>query len=129
MRIWNKKIDFTGLYIKDGSGLSRSNAISARHFCSLLIEMTKSPNYAAFLSTLPLSGCSGTLSGVCKNQLGHGKIRAKSGTMTRIKSYSGYVESTSGKKIAFTIIVNNFNCSSNEVVNQMETIFNAMSTY
>ena len=128
-KYWRPKIDLSGMYLKDGSGLSRSNAISARHFCSLLIEMTKSPNYAAFLSTLPLSGCSGTLSGVCKNQLGHGKIRAKSGTMTRIKSYSGYVESTSGKKIAFTIIVNNFNCSSNEVVNQMETIFNAMSTY
>ena len=128
-KFWRSKIDLTGMYIKDGSGLSRSNAISAKHFCNLLIQMSKSPNYAAFLSTLPLAGCSGTLSGVCKNQLGHGRIRAKSGTMNRVKSYSGYVESTSGKKIAFTIIVNNFNCSSSEVVNQMEKIFNTMSTY
>jgi len=128
-KYWGPKFDLTGMYLKDGSGLSRSNAISAKHFCNLLVEMTKSPNYTAFLSTLPMAGCSGTLSGVCKNQLGHGKIRAKSGTMNRVKSYSGYVDSTSGKKIAFTIIINNFNCSSNEVVNEMEKIFNAMSTY
>ena len=128
-RFWNKRIDFTGLYLKDGSGLSRSNAISARHFCSLLQEMYKSKNYTDFLSTLPLAGCSGTLSGVCKNQLGHGKIKAKSGTMNRVKSYSGYVDSDSGKKIAFAIIVNNFNCSSSMVVDQMEKIFNAMAVY
>ena len=72
---------------------------------------------------------SGTLTSVCKNQLGHGKIRAKSGSMNRIKSYAGYIDSTSGKKIAFAIIVNNFNCSASMVVDQMEKIFNAMSTY
>ncbi len=128
-KYWEKKFDCSGLYIKDGSGLSRTNAISSKHFCDLLSEMYKSPNYKAFLSTLPLSGCSGTLTSVCKNQLGHGKIRAKSGTMNRIKSYAGYIDSTSGKKIAFAIIVNNFNCSASMVVDQMEKIFNVMSTY
>ena len=128
-KYWQSKFDLTGLYIKDGSGLSRSNAISSRHFCNLLSEMSKSVNYTDFLSTLPVAGCSGTLSGVCKNQLGHGRVRAKSGTMSRIKSYSGYVDSSSGKKIAFAIIVNNFNCSSSVVVDQMEKIFNTMSVY
>ena len=128
-KYWNKRLNFTGLYIKDGSGLSRSNAISARHFCDLLQEMYKSPNYSDFLSTLPLAGCSGTLSDVCKNQLGHGKIKAKSGTLNRVKAYSGYVDSESGKKIAFAIIVNNFNSSSSAVVHQMEKIFNVMAVY
>ena len=128
-KFWNKKIDFTGLYIKDGSGLSRSNAISSSHFCSLLEFMYTSPNYKDYLSTLPLAGCSGTLSGVCINQMGHGKIRAKSGTMNRVKAYSGYVDSDSGKKIAFAIIINNFNCSSSTVVDQMEKVFNVMAVY
>jgi D-alanyl-D-alanine carboxypeptidase/D-alanyl-D-alanine-endopeptidase (penicillin-binding protein 4) len=128
-KFWSKRLNFTGLYIKDGSGLSRSNAISARHFCDLLQEMYKSSNYADFLSTLPLAGCSGTLSDVCKNQLGHGRIKAKSGTLNRVKAYSGYVDSESGKKIAFAIIVNNFNSSSSVVVDQMEKIFNVMATY
>lgn len=125
-KYWKNKIDFTGLYIKDGSGLSRSNAISAKHFCSLLKEMYKSPNYKDFYNTLPIAGISGTLSSVCKNQPGQGKIHAKSGTINRIKSYAGYIETKSGKTVAFAFIVNNYNCSANTVVNLMENVFNAI---
>ena len=128
-KYWKSKINLNGFYLKDGSGLSRSNAISSKHFCDLLIEMSKSVNYLDFKSTLPIAGICGTLTGVCKNQLGHGRVIAKSGTMNRVKAYSGYVDSVSGKRIAFAIIVNNFNCSSNEVVEQMEKVFNAMANY
>jgi D-alanyl-D-alanine carboxypeptidase/D-alanyl-D-alanine-endopeptidase (penicillin-binding protein 4) len=126
---WSKRINTAGLYINDGSGLSRTNAVNASHFCELLKSMSESINYPLFLSTLPVAGVSGTLGSVCKNQAAHGKLKAKSGTMTRIKSYSGYVESKSGKLIAFAIIVNNFNCSSSVVVDQMEKVFNAMAVY
>ncbi|MBI1837696.1 MAG: D-alanyl-D-alanine carboxypeptidase/D-alanyl-D-alanine-endopeptidase [Flavobacteriia bacterium] len=128
-KFWESKFDFTGLYIKDGSGLSRSNAVSAKHFCNLLIEMSKSPNYNVFLNTLPVAGISGTLASVCKNQPGEGRIKAKSGTINRIKAYSGYVETTTGKTIAFAIIVNNYNCSSSTLVDAMEKIFNTMVYY
>jgi len=128
-KYWKSKINLNGFYLKDGSGLSRSNAISAKHFCDLLTAMSKSVNYLDFKSTLPIAGVCGTLTDVCSNQLGQGRVVAKSGTMNRIKAYSGYVDSISGKKIAFAIIVNNFNCSSNEVVQEMEKIFNAMANY
>ena len=52
-----------------------------------------------FFSTLPIAGESGTLKSLCKGQSGQGRIFAKSGTMSGIKSYSGYVHSSSGKKI------------------------------
>lgn len=126
---WSKRINTAGLYINDGSGLSRTNAVNAAHFCELLKSMSESINYPLFLSTLPVAGVSGTLSSVCRNQAGQGKIKAKSGTMSRIKSYSGYVESKSGKLISFAVIVNNYNCSSSTVVDQMEKVFNAMATY
>ena len=128
-KYWKPKINFGGLYIKDGSGLSRSNAISAKHFCNLLVEMSKSSNYNAFLSTLPVAGISGTLSTVCRKQPGEGRIKAKSGTINRIKAYTGYVESKSGKLIAFAFIINNYNCSSSSVVDQMEKVFNEMAIY
>lgn len=125
---WNGKIPVSGMFIKDGSGLSRSNAISPRHFCDLLTYMAKnSKQFDAFFATLPVAGVSGTLSSVCKNQAGEGRIHAKSGTMNRIKSYAGYVDSKSGKRIAFSIIVNNYNCTSNTVVDRMEKVFNAMA--
>jgi serine-type D-Ala-D-Ala carboxypeptidase/endopeptidase (penicillin-binding protein 4) len=126
---WKEKINIKGCHITDGSGLSRSNAVSASHFCELLSYMNKSKMAKSFYETLPISGESGTLSGVCRNQVGHGRVHAKSGTINRIKAYAGYVESKSGKKIAFALIINNFNCSSSYTVDQMEKVFNAMASY
>lgn len=128
MEYWTGKIPTSGLMLKDGSGLSRSNAISAQHFCDLLRYMQTSPHFETFYGTLPIAGVSGTLSSVCKNQLAQGRLRAKSGTMRKIKSYAGYVETISGKKIAFAIIVNNYDCSSEGVVDRMEKLFNTMTS-
>ncbi|MDH4472157.1 MAG: D-alanyl-D-alanine carboxypeptidase/D-alanyl-D-alanine-endopeptidase [Fluviicola sp.] len=126
---WTGKIPVSGMFIKDGSGLSRGNAISPRHFCDLLKFMTTSKNFDVFYGTLPVAGISGTLSSVCKNQAAEGKIHAKSGTMNRIKSYCGYAETKGGKRIAFAFIANNYNCTSNAVVDRMEKVFNAMALY
>ncbi len=128
-KYWKDKIDTKGLYLKDGSGLSRTNAVSAYHYCSLLKYMSSSKYAKEFYNTLPISGESGTLRSVCRGQVGHGKIHAKSGTMSRIKSYAGYIESSTGKQIAFAFIVNNYNCSTSVVVDKMERIFNLLSQY
>lgn len=124
MSYWSGRINTIGLYISDGSGLSRNNAISASHFCEMLRYMSTTKEFDAFYGTLPVAGVSGTLSSVCKNQPGEGKIHAKSGTMKRIKAYSGYAETKSGKRICFSLIINNFNCSSEYTVQQMEKVFN-----
>ncbi|PWH85162.1 D-alanyl-D-alanine carboxypeptidase/D-alanyl-D-alanine endopeptidase [Brumimicrobium oceani] len=113
----------------DGSGLSRTNAFSAEHFVKLLKYMHKSENFTAYEETLPVAGLSGTLRSVCRGQAAQGKLKAKSGTMNRIKSYAGYVDSSSGKKIAFAIIVNNDDLSNYQLVKKMEVVFNSMARY
>lgn len=123
---WKGKINTDGLNLTDGSGLSRSNSVSARNFCSLLNYMYFSKNQDAFLSTLPVSGQSGTLTYFCKGQCSEGKIQAKSGTMKRVKSYAGYVSTTSGKKLTFALIVNNYSCSNSAMMKKMESLMNAM---
>jgi D-alanyl-D-alanine carboxypeptidase/D-alanyl-D-alanine-endopeptidase (penicillin-binding protein 4) len=123
---WKGKIYTDGLNLTDGSGLSRSNSVSARNFCSLLQYMYFSKNQEAFLSTLPVTGQSGTLTYFCKGQCSEGKIQAKSGTMKRVKSYAGYVSTTSGKKLTFALIVNNYNCSNTTIMKKMESLMNAM---
>jgi D-alanyl-D-alanine carboxypeptidase/D-alanyl-D-alanine-endopeptidase (penicillin-binding protein 4) len=124
---WNTRINTTGLYLKDGSGLSRSNGISAEHFCGLLNFMNQSKNKDVFRATLPVAGISGTLSDVCRNQAGQGRVFAKSGTMSRIKSYAGYVDTKSGKKLAFAIIFNNYNCSNTYLMKKIEKFMNTMA--
>ena len=95
----------------------------------LLKAMSVSKNYDAYLKTLPVAGKSGTLAGLCRDQPGQGRIIAKSGTMDKIKSYAGYVNSKSGKKIAFAIVVTNFTTSSSNVVGKMESVLNALAVY
>ena len=124
-----KKISFQGLYLKDGSGLSRSDGISADHFTQLLLLMHQSVNAQKFKSTLPVAGKSGTLSSLCKGQVGEGRIMAKSGTMSRIKSYAGYVKTTSGKELIFSIVITNYSCSNSAVTKKMEQVMNAMALY
>jgi D-alanyl-D-alanine carboxypeptidase/D-alanyl-D-alanine-endopeptidase (penicillin-binding protein 4) len=126
-KYWSAKWSTSGMHVNDGSGLSRMNAISASNFTSLLKAMNESSKGKRFRKSLPVAGVSGTMRNICKNQAGHGKIAAKSGSMTRIKSYAGYVDSSSGKKYAFALIVNNQTCSSYALVKKMEVVFNAIS--
>jgi D-alanyl-D-alanine carboxypeptidase/D-alanyl-D-alanine-endopeptidase (penicillin-binding protein 4) len=126
-KYWKEKIDFIGLNLKDGSGLSRNNAVSSEHFCLLLNQMRKSTHFDSFYRSLPVAGQSGTLSNVCTGEAAQGRVHAKSGTMNKIKSYSGYVNTKSGRKLSFAIVLNNFNCSNQAALAKIEELFNAMA--
>ena len=124
---WKSKINTEGLHVNDGSGLSRTNAISANHYTALLQYMHKSKYAAEFRKSLPIAGVSGTLTSVCKGQAAHNRMYAKSGTMNRIKSYAGYIDGKSGKQYAFALIANNYSCSSSALRQKMEAVFNAIA--
>lgn len=128
-KYWSTRISAEGLYINDGSGLSRSNAISASHFTDLLKYMHASVYAEDFKESLPVAGVSGTLKSVCSGQAAQGKLRAKSGSMSRIKSYAGYLETSSGQTLAFALIVNNYDGSSSSLKQKMERVFNQMVSY
>ena len=124
---WKTKINSEGLHINDGSGLSRTNAISAQHYISMLEYMSKCKYADEFKKTLPIAGISGTLRSVCKGQAAQNRMFAKSGTMNRIKSYAGYIDGKSGKKYAFALITNNYVCSATAMRQKMESVFNAIA--
>ena len=62
-----------------------------------------------------------------KNTSAEGKLRAKSGTVTRVKAYAGYVTSKSGREIAFSMSVNNFSGKSSETRDKLEKLMVALS--
>ena len=123
------KIDISGMKLKDGSGLSRKNAVSAQNFCALLSYINQSKLNKSFRSSLAIAGKSGTLSNICRSQMASGRVFAKSGTLSNVKAYAGYVNTLSGKNLAFAMIVNNFSGSRYKLVKQMELVFNAMASY
>ena len=130
-KYWSSKgIDMTGFYMNDGSGLSRSNAITASQLVEILAYMKLKSKYSkSFLSSLPVAGKTGTLRSIGKKTKIAGNLKAKSGTMTRIKSYAGYVKSASGRNLAFAIVINNHNCTSFQIKKKLEIVMVALGNY
>lgn len=130
INFWAKKgIDTKGLYISDGSGLSRFDGVSASHMVSILSYMNSSKSSTTFFNSLPIAGKSGTLATIGKGTAAQGKIFAKSGTMTRVKSYAGFAKNNSGNMMAFTIIINNYNCTTKEIERRIEKVMVAMANF
>jgi D-alanyl-D-alanine carboxypeptidase/D-alanyl-D-alanine-endopeptidase (penicillin-binding protein 4) len=127
-KYWSNHFGMKGLFLKDGSGLSRSNGISAFHFCELLKVTNSSKFKAIFEASLPVAGKSGTLFNLCRDQVGEGRVIAKSGTMSKIKSYSGYINTKSGKRLAFAIILTNYSGTNSNAVAKIEALLNVLAT-
>lgn len=110
-RFWqNRKISLDGCWIYDGCGLAPQDAISTKVFVQLLDYMAKSAEREAFYNSLPVSGTTGTLRSFCAKTKLEGKVHAKSGTLSRVKSYAGYIEVGNDETWEFAIIINNANC-------------------
>lgn len=118
-----KGIDMSGFYMQDGSGLSARNATTSRQLASILYYInTDTSLFPSFYSSLPKAGENGTLKNMFKGSKAIGKLRAKSGSMTRVRSYSGYIERPNNKRWCFSIIVNNYNCTGSEMRKKMENL-------
>ncbi len=127
---WKSKgMDVDGMFIFDGSGLSRFNALSAYSFVELLKHMKQTPFFTDFYNSLAVSGQSGTLRNFCKNTIASERVYAKSGTMSRIKSYAGYVHTLNDDTLAFALITNNFTCSLAEMTRKIEKMMIGMVMY
>jgi D-alanyl-D-alanine carboxypeptidase/D-alanyl-D-alanine-endopeptidase (penicillin-binding protein 4) len=116
-------INTGGMFIEDGSGLSPLDALNAGSVASLLYYMKSKGHYFDdFYSSLPEAGKEGTLKNIFSDPVFEGRIKAKSGSMTRVRSYAGYLTTLSGKEFIFCIIVNNFSGPSSKIISNIEDI-------
>lgn len=124
---WQSKgIKTEYLFMEDGSGLSHFNAVSPSLLTSVLVFMAKnSLNSEIFINTLPNAG-NGTLSSFDTESFPENTLKAKSGSMTRVRCYTGYLQLDSGDKTAFSIMFNHFSGSSTKLVNEIENLLISM---
>jgi len=92
----------------DGSGLSRRDVISAQALLSILQRMHDPTASSPFVRALPIAGVDGSLANRMRDTPAAGNARAKTGTMSNIRSLAGYVTTRDGEHLAFVAIVNNF---------------------
>lgn len=116
----SKSLPVSELFQQDGCGLAPMNAVSANFFVELLTYMHKeSKNFNSFYSTLPVSGQSGTLKNFLSGTSLAGRVHAKSGTISRVKSYTGYIEKDN-QMLVFAVLINNAAGTSREVTAKIE---------
>ena len=121
-------IDSGGLFVDDACGLSRSNGLTCKQMTDFLIYMkTKSPVSDIFLKTLSLTELKGTVSKYAIQNTEKNKMYAKSGSMTRVRAYAGYIYNNKGEEIAFCVIANNFNCPGFRMRKIFEELFITIS--
>lgn len=80
-----------GLVMDNGSGLSRSERITARQMAAVLATAYKGPYAPELLASLPVAGVDGTLSRRFKGTAVEGRARLKTGTLRNVVALAGYV--------------------------------------
>jgi D-alanyl-D-alanine carboxypeptidase/D-alanyl-D-alanine-endopeptidase (penicillin-binding protein 4) len=126
----NAGIKTDGMFIEDGSGLSPVNSINSQELVKLLFYMKRNGRYfPEYYNSLPDAGKEGTLKNYFRDPVFESRLKAKSGSMTRVKSYSGYFTTMSGKQMIFSIIVNNFSGPSNNIISHIEELVKEIILY
>lgn len=117
-----KRYDFDGLSLIDGSGLSRGNKVKPISQVKFLAEVMKEKYYDDFLKSLPIAGETGTLRRMFKTSNNYGQIFAKTGTLNAVKCLAGYIKTKSGKMLTFSLLINGYSGSVAQVKAKMEQL-------
>ncbi len=97
------------LIVSDGSGLSRYDYLTANLLVTVLRRMARDPRHATlFDTTLPIMGKDGTLARRLRGTRAEGNVHAKTGSISNVRSLSGYLTTADGERLVFSIIANNF---------------------
>ncbi|MBT9506346.1 D-alanyl-D-alanine carboxypeptidase/D-alanyl-D-alanine-endopeptidase [Rhodoferax sp.] len=104
-RWWKERMGSDDAPVMDnGSGLSRSERISAQALARLLQHAYRSPWMSELMSSLPITGVDGTLKRSRAKSVGSAHL--KTGSLRDVSAVAGYVDGASGKRYVLVAIVN-----------------------
>lgn len=128
LRILNEMgVSSRGYTQVDGSGLSRQNYVSPRFLCKYYSALKGSEGFRPFFESLPQPGGPGTLNNVLSKveKKEKSKIHAKSGSLSNVRCYAGYVERR-GELYCFAILTNNYSAKYSEMQAGVEGFLKAL---
>lgn len=110
----------------DGSGLSRHDMVTPRALVTLLQSAQKQPWFPAYYASLPVAGVDGTLNERMKDSPITGRIHAKTGSVSHVRTLSGYADTPSGRRLIFSFLSNNQGGKSHETHDALDALCEAM---
>jgi D-alanyl-D-alanine carboxypeptidase/D-alanyl-D-alanine-endopeptidase (penicillin-binding protein 4) len=124
------KLNTKDIRIVDGSGLSRHNFMTAGFMCEYL--RTIKLHIPDFHLSLPSPGTDKStlryfMSGYSGNDGSKKRIFLKSGSMTGVLNYAGYVFNRKGETVCVTVMMNNFICKTKDLRPKLERLFHLIA--
>ena len=98
--------DVSGVDIKDNSGLSVDNRLSASVLAEIVNGAVEEPQLRPLTAYLPVAGGDGTLHERYGESAARGFVRAKTGTLTGVSALAGTAQGQSGRVYSFAFLVN-----------------------
>lgn len=103
----------SGMQLRDGSGLSRLDLVSARDVTDALLAARKQPWFSTWYKALPIAGnpnrmVGGTLRDRMQDTPAANNLHGKTGSLTSVSGLSGYVTNADGHKLVFSMLSNNY---------------------
>jgi len=117
---WGAQPD--GFAVRDGSGLSRHDYVTPETIVRVLDAMRRGPYFQVWYDALPIAGVDGTISDRMKGTPAANNVHAKTGTVDKARSLSGYVTTSAGRLIEFSFLCNNFTVPAREVERVQDAI-------
>ncbi len=102
----DKGLKLPELVIDNGSGLSRSERISAEGLAQLLLAGWRSPVMPELLASLPIAGVDGTLRKRLADGSASGRAHLKTGYLDGVRALAGYVLDNSGRRWIVVFLLN-----------------------
>ncbi len=118
-------LDTMHIIMEDGSGLSHFNLATPEFYTGLLNFMK---NSHAFKNSLSTAG-EGKLYQFSPNLFPEKSLMAKSGSMTRVRCYSGYLITDKNNQLAFSIMFNHFEGEHTKLIAEIEKLLALLKTY
>lgn len=105
------------LYVaRDGSGLSRNDYLAPQALITLLTHMWRDPKHMEpFRAALPQAAVSGSLANRMKNTVAAERVWAKTGSMSNVRSLSGYLMTLDGEPMVFSFMATSFHVPASQI--------------
>jgi len=117
---WGAEKD--GFAVRDGSGLSRHDYVTPGTILKVLDAMRQHKDFKVFYDALPIAGVDGTIASRMKGTAAERNVHAKTGTVDKARSLSGYVTTANGRLLMFSFLCNNFTVPNREIERATDAI-------